>query len=157
MFCALCGINDRRNARMRADRAGTSLRVGRSAIFLADRTHLSCQFRLQQGRCRRLGHDGGARNLWIAARMTLIMAPVTATSAFGSVMARECRTTRAPILISLSWGDVSDQLAMASGSSMQREATLPGCRQGRAVTAALRCRGTACTTAVSSGRHACLP
>src|SRR5690606_35778474 len=63
---------------------------------------------------------GGARKRRIAARTALIIGPVTATSASWNVMARAWRTTRAPILISLSWRLVSDQLAMASGSSRQR-------------------------------------
>jgi hypothetical protein len=36
------------------------------------------------------------------------------------VMARAWRTTRAPILISFSWSDVSDHSAISSGSSMRR-------------------------------------
>jgi hypothetical protein len=36
-------------------------------------------------------------------------------------MARACRTTRAPILISFSCWQVNDQSAIASGSSMQHK------------------------------------
>ena len=63
---------------------------------------------------------GGARNRRMAARMARTMGPVTATSASWKVMARAWRTTRAPILISLSCRLVNDQSAISSGSSMQR-------------------------------------
>ena len=63
---------------------------------------------------------GGARKRRIAARTALIIGPVTATSASWNMMARAWRTTRAPILISLSWRLVSDQLVMVSGSARQR-------------------------------------
>jgi hypothetical protein len=50
--------------------------------------------------------------------MARTIGPVTATSASWKVMARAWRTTRAPILISLSCKLVSDQSAMASGKRM---------------------------------------
>src|SRR3546814_3559730 len=65
-------------------------------------------------------HDGGVRRRRMAARTARTIGPVTATSANWKVMARAWRTTRAPILISLSCRLVNDQSAMASGSSMQR-------------------------------------
>src|SRR3546814_5387121 len=47
-------------------------------------------------------HDGGVRRRRMAARTARTIGPVTATSANWKVMARAWRTTRAPILISLS-------------------------------------------------------
>src|SRR3546814_1296055 len=61
-------------------------------------------------------HDGGVRRRRMAARTARTIGPVTATSANWKVMARAWRTTRAPILISLSCRLVNDQAAMASGS-----------------------------------------
>ena len=66
-------------------------------------------------------HSGGARRRRIAARMARTIGPVTATSANWKVITRAWRTTRAPILISLSCRLVNDQLAMVSGNSMQRK------------------------------------
>lgn len=65
-------------------------------------------------------HDGGARRRWVAVKMALTVSMMTATSASWKMMARSWRTTRAPTLISFSCRLVSDQLAMASGRSMQR-------------------------------------
>ena len=65
-------------------------------------------------------HDGGARRRRMASRIAQTIGPVTATSASWKVMARAWRTTRAPILTSLSCKRVSDQSAIASGSSIQR-------------------------------------
>jgi hypothetical protein len=64
--------------------------------------------------------------------------PVTATCAFWKVMAQAWRSTRVPILISLSCGLVGDQLAIASGSLMQlgKVARSPA----GAVATAVRCR-----------------
>ena len=54
--------------------------------------------------------------------MARTIAPVTATSANWKVMARAWRTTRAPILISLSWRLVSDQSANRAIDSKQSDA-----------------------------------
>jgi hypothetical protein len=85
----------------------------------ADRPVLPLSFSL--GVDRRYAHSGGARNRRIAAIMARTIQPVTATSASWKVMARAWRTTRAPILVSLSCRLVNDQSAMASGSLMQRK------------------------------------
>ena len=53
--------------------------------------------------------------------MARTIGPVTATSANWKVMARPWRTTRALILTSFNCRLVSDQSAMASGSSMHRK------------------------------------
>lgn len=116
MFFALSGVRGRANA----DRPVNPQRPSPAVTFfsVADGPVLPFSFNL--GPDRDHAHSGGARNRRMAAIMARSIGPVTATSASWKVMARAWRTTRAPILISLSWRLVSDQSTMASGSSMQR-------------------------------------
>jgi hypothetical protein len=72
-------------------------------------------------------HDGGARNRRMAARMARTIGPVTATSASWKVMARAWRTTRAPILISLSWRQVKDQSAMSEQAGRPTVTVISSC------------------------------
>tara|TARA_B110001450_G_scaffold254375_1_gene279595 strand:+ start:169 stop:552 length:384 start_codon:yes stop_codon:yes gene_type:complete len=120
VFSGLCVAGGRESARGWTDWAESSQHPGLAAQFFsaANGPVLSLSFSLGLDR----GHapGGGARNRRIAARMARTMGPVTATSANWKVMARAWRTTRAPILISLSWRLVSDQSAISSGSAMQR-------------------------------------
>ncbi len=120
-FFAPRGVCGRGNNPDRSDQAATPCRAGAAALFFSavDRPvePLSFGLGLDHGHAQ----NGGARKRWIAARMARTIGPVTATSESWKVMARAWRTTRAPILISLSWRLVSDQSAMASGSPMQRK------------------------------------
>jgi hypothetical protein len=65
------------------------------------------------------------------------------------VMARAWRTTRAPILISLSCRLVNDQSAMASGSSIQRKKVAKSKASAGSCSRASLMR-TACNIATSS-------
>ena len=102
------------------DQTATPPRSGSAVVFFieAGRPVVPLSFSLAGDRSH--AHDGGARNRRMVARMVRTIGPVTATSANWKVMARAWRTTRAPILISLSCRLVNDQSAMTSGSSMQR-------------------------------------
>ncbi len=82
------GVRVRQNARMRADRCEITPQPGLFGEFFSatDGAALTLSFDFSQ--LWDHAHDGGARNRWIAARMSLTMVPVTAASASWKVMAR---------------------------------------------------------------------
>ena len=119
-FSVLSGVVGRARRWNMADRPAKPPCCAPAVVFFsaADRPDVPLSFELNVD--RRHAHDGGARRRRMAARMARTIGPVTATSASWKVMARACRTTRAPIFISFCCRPVNDQLAIASGNSMQR-------------------------------------
>ena len=108
-FSALSGVCGRANARSWANGHVNPQHPGPAATFFSASGRLVLPLSFSFGLNRGHAHSGGARNRRMAARMARTIGPVTATSASWKVMARAWRTTRAPILISLSCRLVSDK------------------------------------------------